>query len=403
MRRKEFSYRKTKKRRCSIYIYSCPKDAADDTDEFPFVARISDAMLKRVDPTNIVLITYLQSIDTSVETRVLVAREEEKNSKRSKKVVAESSKKSVKESTSTKSPKKVSVSEAEPIQPEIVVADTPSTQKEIIPSNTGVFRRIKMKSKHKSHSPFTIVVRKPQVSNQGVIFHEIPAAASPPYKKRRATETAKHISKKKKNGRVIISSESTTDETEIIPETLKADHQKDNVIPPKVSIAKTVSVEAQTSDIFVNISNMDASITMGEDASHVTVKGKSSDVTPDTTVSFSSLVTPIILTTSTTDSPTFANIIQQPFTSLFFSQSTDSPTTTSPIKDSSFMETEHESEGFGRTFENLEIDEEETDFPDHMLMKMKQLKILNTKLNSILQSRAYLGGGNSVTSLEVDE
>ncbi|CAI9285485.1 unnamed protein product [Lactuca saligna] len=37
-----------------------------------------------------------------------------------------------------------------------------------------------------------------------------------------------------------------------------------------------------------------------------------------------------------------------------------------------------------------------------MLMTMKQFKILNTKLNSILQSQADLGGGNSVTSLEMD-
>ncbi|CAI9262042.1 unnamed protein product [Lactuca saligna] len=74
--------------------------------------------------------------------------------------------------------------------------------------------------------------------------------------------------------------------------------------------------------------------------------------------------------------------------------------TNSPIQDS--METEHESEGFGGTFENLEFEYEETDFLDHMLMTMKQFKILNTKLNSILQSQADLGGGNSMTSLEVD-
>ena len=80
---------------------------------------------------------------------------------------------------------------------------------------------------------------------------------------------AKHISKKKKKGRVIISSESIADETETIPVTPEADLQKDDVIPPEVSIAKTDSVEAQTSDIFVNISNMDASDTVGEDASHV--------------------------------------------------------------------------------------------------------------------------------------
>ncbi|CAI9277930.1 unnamed protein product [Lactuca saligna] len=180
-------------------------------------------MLKRVDPTNTVLITYLQTIDIFVETRVLLARKEEKKTKRSKKVVVESSKKFVKESTSTKSPKKLSITEAEPWKSKVVVADTPSTQKEIIPSKTGVFRRIKMKSKHKSRSPLMNVVRKPQVSHQGVIFREIPAPTSPSSKKRRVTYMAKHILKKKKKGRVIISSESTTDENETIPETPEAD------------------------------------------------------------------------------------------------------------------------------------------------------------------------------------
>ncbi|CAI9282491.1 unnamed protein product [Lactuca saligna] len=66
------------------------------------------------------------------------------------------------------------------------------------------------------------------------------------------------------------------------------------------------------------------------------------------------------------------------------------------------METEHESEGFGGTFENLEFYEEETNFVDHILMIMKQFKILNTKLNSILQSQADLRVGNSVTSIKVD-
>ncbi|CAI9277757.1 unnamed protein product [Lactuca saligna] len=238
---------------------------------------------------------------------------------------------------------------------------------------TGVFQRIKMKSKHKSLSPLTNVVRKPQVSHQGVIFREITAHVSPSSKKRRETDMAKHISKKKKKVIVVISSESTADEIETIPETPEADLQKDDLIPPEVSIAKTVSVEAQTSDIIVNISNMDASVTMGEDASHVADKSNSSDVTPVTTVSFSSQVTLIIPTTSTTESPSFATIIQQPFTSMFSSQSIDQPTTTSPIKDSSFMETEHESE-----VQDIEY---------------------QTQFNSSVSSRSW--GGNSVTSLEV--
>ncbi|CAI9270235.1 unnamed protein product [Lactuca saligna] len=141
----------------------------------------------------------------------------------SKKVVAGSSKKSVKESTSTKSLKKVPILEVEPIQLEIVVVDTPLTQKEIIPSKTGIFRRIKMKSKHKSRSPLTNVFRKPHFSHHGFIFREILDPASPSSKNRRATDMAKHISRKKKKGRVILSSESTTDENETIPETPEAD------------------------------------------------------------------------------------------------------------------------------------------------------------------------------------
>ncbi|CAI9284855.1 unnamed protein product [Lactuca saligna] len=175
-------------------------------------------MLKRVDPTNPVLITYLKTIDTSVETSVLLAREEEKKSKRSKKTAVGSSDTKVKPSRSSKSPKKVPITEVEPIQPEPIVADTQLTQKEVIPSKTGVFRRIKMKSKDKIRSPITNVIHKPQVSHQGVIFREIPAPASPSSKKRMATDIAKHISKKKK-GRVIISSESTTDDSKTISET----------------------------------------------------------------------------------------------------------------------------------------------------------------------------------------
>ncbi|CAI9273157.1 unnamed protein product [Lactuca saligna] len=155
---------------------------------------------------------------------IFISLREESKTKRSNKVAAESSEKPVKESKSTKSPKKLPITEAESIQPEVVVADTPSTQKGIIPSKTGVFQRIKIKSKHKSRSPLTNVVRKPQVSHQGVIFRDIPPPASPSSMKRRATDMAKHISKKKKkNSRVIISLESTADENETIPETLEAD------------------------------------------------------------------------------------------------------------------------------------------------------------------------------------
>ncbi|CAI9297422.1 unnamed protein product [Lactuca saligna] len=139
-------------------------------------------MLTRVDPTNTILVTYLQTIDTSVETRVLLEREKETKSKCLKKTTAESSEKQVKESKSTKSPKKLPITEPEPT--------------------------------------------KPEVSHQGLLFCEIPAPASPSSKMRRETDMGKHISKNKKKSKVIISSESTADENETVPETPEADLQK---------------------------------------------------------------------------------------------------------------------------------------------------------------------------------
>ncbi|CAI9302475.1 unnamed protein product [Lactuca saligna] len=302
--------------------------------------------------------------DSSVETSVLLPETNEKKSKKSKKTDAGSLGTKVKPTSSSKSPKKVPVIEVEPIQPEPIITDTQLTKKEVIPSKTGVFRRIKMKSKskRKGRSSITNIVCKPQVSHQGVIFREVPAPASLTSKKRIATDMEKQISQKKRR-RVILSSESTADEGEIIPETLKATLIKDSSqldtsvsTPPEALFAKTVSVEARTSDIPVNISDMDTNVIMGEDDSNKAAKGNPSSVVSDSFISLPTQITPIVPITSTTDSPTFGNIISQPFTSFFSSQSTDPPATTSPIKDS-FIDTENESEIFGGTFENLEFDD----------------------------------------------
>ena len=78
----------------------------------------------------------------------------------------------------------------------------------------------------------------------------------------------------------------------------------------------------------------------------------------------------------------------------FSSQSTDPP---KPLNDD-----DTDDAGFGGLFVDLEFDPEEEDILDHMLMSGKQLKILNKKLNSILQSQADVRGKNSVSSIEVD-
>ncbi|CAI9279119.1 unnamed protein product [Lactuca saligna] len=173
-------------------------------------------------------------------------------SKRTKKTDDGSSKKQIKESKSTKVPKKLPITEAEPNLQEVSVADTPLTQKKLFLRRPVFFEKIKMKSKHKSRSPLMNVVRKPQVTHQGLLFREVPAPASPSSKKRRAADMAKHISKKKKKKiKMTISSESTADEDETILKTPEANLNKDTstptqtiVIPSEDLIAKSLFEEA---------------------------------------------------------------------------------------------------------------------------------------------------------------
>ncbi|CAI9288637.1 unnamed protein product [Lactuca saligna] len=53
------------------------------------------------------------------------------------------------------------------------------------------------------------------------------------------------------------------------------------------------------------------------------------------------------------------------------------------------------------SFAKIQFDLEEN-IPDHMLMFGKQFKILNQKLNSLLQLQANAGSRNSVSGIEVD-
>ncbi|CAI9296051.1 unnamed protein product [Lactuca saligna] len=75
--------------------------------------------------------------------------------------------------------------------------------------------------------------------------------------------------------------------------------------------------------------------------------------------------------TSTTDSPTFQFIMDQPFTTIFSTQSTDPPNPSLPVAETMAVDEETDNEGFGGTFETLSFDKAEEDFPDHMLMMMK--------------------------------
>lgn len=116
---------------------------------------------------------------------------------------------------------------------------------------------------------------------------------------------------------------------------------------------------------------------MGEEGQKDAIQGNPISTTSETFVSLPLQITPV---TSTTNSPTFEHIINQPFTSIFSSQSTDPPKSILPVDETIVMETDTDNKGFGGTFEALAFDDEEADFPDHMLMTMKHLKILNSKL-----------------------
>ena len=55
-------------------IYQHPKNVEDDSEVFPNVSRISDAMLRKVDPKNPILGSYLTTINPTVETGVLIPK-----------------------------------------------------------------------------------------------------------------------------------------------------------------------------------------------------------------------------------------------------------------------------------------------------------------------------------------
>lgn len=64
----------TDEQKVEFVNYNFPKAIEDDEEVFPNVARIPDAMLKCVDPNNLVLMAYFVSINPNDETIVLFAK-----------------------------------------------------------------------------------------------------------------------------------------------------------------------------------------------------------------------------------------------------------------------------------------------------------------------------------------
>ncbi|CAI9283126.1 unnamed protein product [Lactuca saligna] len=90
----------------------------------------------------------------------------------------------------------------------------------------------------------------------------------------------------------------------------------------------------------------------------------------------------------------FVNIIQQPITTLFRSQSIEEPQFVN--------DDDMDGGGFMGSFSEIQFNSEYENIPDHMLMSGKQFKILNRKVNSLLQLQANVGGKNLVSALDVD-
>ncbi|CAI9261705.1 unnamed protein product [Lactuca saligna] len=184
----------------------------------------------------------------------------------------------------------------------------------MIPSKTRMFRRINMKSKHKCKSSSKKLLHKPQLSHQGIMFREVPVPGSPASKKRAAEDMVKHLSqptkkKTKKARKIVLSSESTegdervpeTPETTIITSSIP---ETTIIFTPEVSISKSLVKEVRTSGLSENVS---------KDAT----QGSFISTPFETFVSVPPTST--IHSTSTTISPTFEHILNQPITSMFSS------------------------------------------------------------------------------------
>ena len=87
--------------------YQFPKEVTDDSEIFTHIARMSDAILQRVDPTNLVLMEYLETINPDDGSGKLLPKETVvplKKSCKSKKDAKITSEKLVQEPKKKKSP-----------------------------------------------------------------------------------------------------------------------------------------------------------------------------------------------------------------------------------------------------------------------------------------------------------
>ncbi|KAL7602722.1 hypothetical protein Lser_V15G16687 [Lactuca serriola] len=322
-------------------LYQFPKVVEDDEAIFTRVARIPDAMLRKVSPTHKVLVRYLRNIDTADQSGVLPE-------------VASLSKKK----KGSKKPAKGSSSPT--IQEEVV-------KKYVLPSKSGVLKQI----------------RKAEVSSKGVTIRSIPAPVSPGKKRQRAEDVAKNMQRTLGKKRKMVIRNESSDE-EVVLET------------PPVTTMVTVSLPiSQPSHISTTISQT-------QPLEIALTKSITEEVPiSDTVVNVSDTGAPIPSVASTlpitTTSSIFDHALQNPFTTLFPSQSPENPPPSQQMSDP-----EIEGGAFGGVLDDISFDSNEEDIPDHMLMTGNQFKILNQKLKAIIQSQADSGRMSSISAMEVN-
>ncbi|CAI9285614.1 unnamed protein product [Lactuca saligna] len=209
------------------------------------------------------------------------------------------------------------------------------------------------------------ITRKPQLNRQGVVICEIPTPVSPTSKKRIAKDLVKKIAKNKRR-KVIEDSLG-----EVVPKLSLHDTYMGVPSPMRDSPIKSNFEEIGNPGGSVKASDIDTTTTQGNPPFITSSTFERSNVGTSTSLP------PFHSTISTsTHSPTFENILNQPITSLFSSQSTEPKTVQEEdtTKDNDFI----------RMFADITFDPEEENIPNHMLMSRKKFKILNRKLNSLL-------------------
>ncbi|KAL7591219.1 hypothetical protein Lser_V15G33877 [Lactuca serriola] len=336
-------------------LYQFPKVVEDDEAIFTRVARIPDAMLRKVSPTHKVLVRYLRTIDTADQSGVLpdVASPSKKK---------KGSKKSTKGSPSTTFQKE-------------------DVQKDVLPSKSGVLKQI----------------RKAEVSSKGVTIRSIPAPVSPGQKRQRAEDVAKNMKRTLgKKRKMVIHNESSDDE--VVPETPPISLPITTMVTVPLPISQPsqipppISQPSQSSPIISQTQLLEIDLT----------KSITEEVPiSDTVVNVSDTGAPIPSVASTlpiiTTSSIFDHALQNPFTTLF-----PSPSPENPIPSQQMSDPEVEGGAFGGVLDDISFDSEEEEIPDHMLMTGKQFKILNQKLKTIIQSQADSGRMSSISAMEVD-